>query len=658
MYSKPQSKFKKTILNRLREKRRNPTVGRLLSIRDSGRNRELLRVGMWLAALSYIFYGVFDWYLFPDINEQLVILRVLLGVVTVSFIEIALFLKRPLKELQWLGASAIVIGSLTWLIVARQTTFQVNFALFSVYGAIFILGTNLYFRFKFHIAVIASLAITVSYACNAMYIDNLPHWVNVTTALFFINCFVLSLYVSWQMDAARYDHFLSEFDTRQRTKKAIKHNQTLLEIAETDPLTGLANRRAIERKFSLIVDKRKNDSEYCGVLLIDADYFKSYNDLLGHQAGDTCLQAMTAALLRVAERYNAIVGRHGGEEFIIICTMSASKELKKIAAEVCDEVRNMNMAHPGRTDALSIITVSVGATYAELSSGPTLVKLTEEADHALYRAKSGGRATFRVFDDHTISEDHSSYNVLKSIENVISENRINAVYQPLIDANTGHLFGHETLMRILDKNGNNISPEFFIPIAEESGLLCELGEWIIDQACYDYGRHPTGEVISVNVSVVQLRKPGFPLTVMSSIQRHGLLPQNLAIEITETINILEDELVRNAIRQLRSNGIKIWLDDFGTGYAGLKWLRDIEFDLVKIDRLFLHDSSNSQGEQMLQDIITLAKNRGLSVLVEGVEKSEQQVMLKALGVDYMQGYHIGVPANRFCNNLFKLVGTA
>lgn len=658
MYSKPQSKFKSKILLKIQEKRRNPTVGRLLAIRDSARNRDLLRIGMWLAALSYISYGVFDWYLFPDINGQLVSLRTALGVTTIVLMELAFSAKRPLKQLQWLGATAIVIGSIAWLVVARHTAFHVNFALFSVYGSIFILGTNLYFRFKFHIAVMASLAITASYASNALFISDIPFWVNVTTSLFFINCFVMSLYISWQMDVARYDNFLSEINTRQRTKKAIEHGKKLLELAETDPLTGLANRRSIQRRFSKIAEKKHNDKKYCGVLLIDADYFKSYNDLLGHQAGDACLQSMTAALERVAERYNAETGRFGGEEFIVICTLNSSKELNNLASEICEEVRNMDIAHRGRPDSINVITVSVGATCVELSTKPDLEQLTNEADHALYRAKSSGRATFRLFNDHTISKDHSSFSVLKSIENVIDENRIRAVYQPLIDVNTGELFGHETLMRILDHDGNNISPEFFIPIAEESGILCELGEWIINQACCDFARNPAGELISVNVSVVQLRKPGFPLTVMTSIHKHGLLPKNVAIEITETTNILEDELVRNAIKQLRASGIKIWLDDFGTGYAGLKWLRDIDFDLVKIDRLFLHDCSSPLGEKMLQDIVTLAKNRGLSVLVEGVETSEQEAKLENFGVDYMQGYHIGVPASKLSDSAFKMAESA
>lgn len=647
-----------SILRSIQDKRRNPTLSRLLTIRDSARNRELLRIGMWMAVVSFAFYGVFDWYLFPDINQSLVTLRLVLGVSTICIIEFALALKRPLKELQLLGATAIAVGSLCWLYAARQTNFQINFALFSVYGAIFILGTNLYFRFKFLIAVITSLTITVCYAGNALFINELPSWVQITLSLFFVNCFVLSLYISWQMDAARYDNFLNEIRTRQREKHAIAKGRELLEIAETDPLTGLANRRAIERKFAAMMDNQKNSEAYCGVLLVDADYFKSYNDLLGHQAGDTCLQSLTAAFERVAERYNAQVGRYGGEEFIIIVTIAESKELSKIASDICEEVRNIDITHPGRPDSRKMVTVSVGATCQQLSTEPTLEQLTGEADHALYRAKSGGRATFRLFNDHSISEDHSSFNILKAIEDVVAENRIRAVYQPLVNSSDGSLFGHETLMRVFDRSGNKISPEFFIPIAEESGLLCELGEWIIDRACQDYGRNPVGKVVSVNVSVVQLRRPGFPDVVKSAIRRHGIKPQNLAIEITETVNILEDELVRNAIKQLRDAGVKIWIDDFGTGYAGLKWLRDIDFDLVKIDRLFLTDSATLQGRKMLQDIVTLVKNRGLEVLVEGVETAGQKNLLKQLGVDYMQGFYIGRPEKSLTNISHRLAETA
>lgn len=633
--------------------RRDPKIGRLMAMRDAARNRAFLRAGMWMAVLSYIAYGGLDWFLFPDLQTELVGARILVGSLFLAILEVCIASKLRLFHLQLISATAITVGSLSWLFIAQQTAFQSNFALFSIYGAIFILGTNLYFKFKFYISVCTTLIITAFYAASPFQIETIGFWAQISLSFFFVNCFVLSLYLSWRMDIARYRNFINALETKVREKQSKLKRRRLEVIADTDPLTGLANRRAVERMFAKLISDNEKSEGIVATLLIDVDFFKSYNDLLGHQAGDNCLIELTKALQSVASNNNAIVGRYGGEEFVVFCKMNDSKLVMQLATDFCEQIAALEIPHPGRADKGAHVTISAGASYCDLEQKPTMSQLIDEADHALYRAKSAGRATFRIYNETFHERENSSFGMLKAIETAVADERISAVYQSIVDVETGELFGHETLMRIQDTFGNPLSPEFFIPIAEESGMIVELGRWIIDNACAEYARTRHGELISVNVSVIQLRDPAFPLFVMSAIARHNLMPSNLAIEITESTSLLEDRVAKQAIKQLRDSGVQIWLDDFGTGFAGLKWLRDVEFDLLKIDRLFLHDCKTEAGRNLLNDMVVLAKNRNLRVLVEGVENQVQFQFLSKINVGYAQGYHIGKPGPNI-NQLPKL----
>lgn len=632
----------KTVLGALMS-RRDPKIGRLMAMRDAARNRAFLRAGMWMAVLSYIAYGGLDWFLFPDIQTELVSARILIGTIFLAVLEICVASRLRLFHLQLISATAITVGSLAWLFIAQQTEFQNNFALFSIYGSIFILGTNLYFRFKFYISVCSTLLITVFYAASPFAIDIIGFWAQMSLSFFFVNCFVLSLYLSWRMDIARYRNFISALETKVREKQSQLKRRRLEVIADTDPLTGLANRRAVERLFAKLIAENQLAKGYVAALLIDVDFFKSYNDLLGHQAGDNCLIQLTKSLQDVANKNDAIVGRYGGEEFVVFCKKDDPKLVMQLASEFCEQIEAMEIPHPGRSDKGRFVTISAGASYSALDLKPKMSQLIDEADHALYRAKSAGRATFRIYNETFHERENSSFGMLKSIETAVADERINAVFQPIIDVASGELFGHETLMRVTDTFGNPLSPEFFIPIAEESGMIIEMGRWIVDNACAEYARSRLGELVSVNVSVIQLRDPAFPLFVLSAIARHNLMPSNLAIEITESTDLLEDRVAKLVIKQLRDAGVQIWLDDFGTGFAGLKWLRDVEFDLLKIDRLFLHDCTSKEGRNLLTDMVTLAKNRNLRVLVEGVETEEQSEFLGKINVGYAQGFHIGKP---------------
>jgi diguanylate cyclase len=212
-----------------------------------------------------------------------------------------------------------------------------------------------------------------------------------------------------------------------------------------------------------------------------------------------------------------------------------------------------------------------------------------------------------------------------------------------LEAETEAVIGHEALMRLTDEDGSKVSPTVFVPVAERNGAIVDLGLWVIDRACRDMADRKLGTIVSVNVSAVQLKAPNFALRLAEILARHQLAPAQLVIEITESTDIVPEAQAVRSIEQIRGLGVQVWLDDFGTGYAGLEWLRRVTFDTVKIDRSFLHDCQALKGLRMLQDMVRLLRNRGHTVLVEGVETEEQKLLLQRLGVDLMQGFYIGTP---------------
>ncbi|TIS14562.1 MAG: GGDEF domain-containing protein [Mesorhizobium sp.] len=303
----------------------------------------------------------------------------------------------------------------------------------------------------------------------------------------------------------------------------------------------------------------------------------------------------------------------------------------------------MNISHPDRDDKLNIVTISAGASLTRADQSIELRILLQEADRALYASKFSGRATFTIYDAQAIDQKRASQNLSELLKQAVSEGLVSVVYQPICDAISGKVLGHESLMRLRDFDGSVISPSVFIPVAEQTGGIEELGMWVIDRACGDMVEHGLGSVVSVNVSVVQLKAPNFPLHVTEILGRHGMAPQRLALEVTEGSDISLEAQAARSIEQLRNLGVQIWLDDFGTGFAGLAWLRRFKFDVVKIDRSFLHDCQTVRGLSLLQDMVRLLRNLGHTVLVEGVETKEQQNLLQHMGIQSIQGFLTGRP---------------
>ena len=622
----------------------DPLLLSMLHHRNERQDRKILRWGMWAAVLSYMCYGLFDLYLFPDISYQLVTIRFCFSVAFLASIETVARGKKSLEVLHIVAALSILCGGVGWLVFAMATQYTQPLSEFMVFGTVFVLGANLFFNFRFWLSAVTSAIVTIAFVYALMFEINTDIVQRVILSSFFVNCLALSLYLSWRLSEERYFSFIHSLQAQIQEKVAIEKGQQLEKIAETDPLTGLRNRRAISQDFLNLTRNGLAENEQIGLILIDVDYFKRFNDSLGHHAGDECLISLARLFSQKAEELGAVAGRHGGEEFVILSKVESPERLRELAETFCQSVEALAIPHPDRGDDRQIVTISAGATMTRNDGSLELTVLLQQADRALYSSKFAGRATYTIYDPAEASRDASGENLAELLKHAIARGLVSVVYQPFIDTRSGKIIGYETLMRLRDFDGSLISPAVFIPVAEQTGAIHMLGRWAIEQACHDIASHGMGDVVSVNVSAMQLKTPGFPLQVTEIIGQFGISPRKLALEVTEGIDIALETQAQKNIEQLRAFGVQVWLDDFGTGFAGLAWLRRFDFDVVKIDRAFLHDCESLRGSSMLQDMVRLLRNRGVHVLVEGVETKQQVDLLKRLGVNTMQGYYLGRPA--------------
>lgn len=629
-------------LARPRWKAADPLLLTMLQKRDAEQNRKIVRWGMWAAVVSYIAYGVLDEYLLPDVAGRLVLARALLGLTFLTLIEIGARRRSPLGVLHGVAASALVSGSVGWLLFALQTSHQSALSYFMVFGTVFVLGANLFFNFRFWLSALSSTTVTIVFVAATIFTLEASPATKIIVSAFFINALVFSLYLSWRLASERYRTFLHALQAQIQEQVAVEKGRQLVEIANTDPLTGLKNRRAITHAFTKLCTEVLTKKVEVGVILIDVDFFKRFNDELGHHAGDNCLIKLARAFSDTAARNDGVAGRYGGEEFVILCRVRGLDHLREVTREFCSVVEKLRILHPNRDDALDIVTISAGASLTRPGRNTDLSILLQEADRALYASKFAGRGTFTIYD-RSIEAGRSGQNLAQLLKVAVARQLVSLVYQPIYDIASGQVLGHESLMRLRDFNGSSISPGVFIPVAERTGEIVDLGTWAVERACRDMVRNGLGSIVTVNVSAVQLKAPDFPLMIAEALGRNRLVPQKLALEITEGIDIVPEAQVLKNIGHLRDLGVQVWLDDFGTGFAGLTSLRRVEFDVVKIDRSFLHDCHTPQGQIMLQDMVTLLRNLGHRVLVEGVETEEQQTLLQRLGVHSMQGFLTGRP---------------
>jgi diguanylate cyclase len=613
--------------------------------RDEGDNlrRTAARHGLWMAVFVYLLFSIPDILLIGDVSIYTIPARFAIGAAVVGVLE---FQFRTNRKTDWLDitcAVALVSGYIGWLCPAMMTGQTQSLSYYMIFGAIFMMGANLFFSFRFRLSVITSGIVLAAFFISLFFFPG-NYFYMLAFGTFYVSCFVFTSYVNWKLNAERYNVFLNALEARILQQKSSERGKALLRLSNTDPLTGLENRRAIDHRLREYWDQWQKHGKSFTAILIDVDFFKRYNDFYGHQEGDRCLVLVANALRETIKKFNGSIGRYGGEEFIVLAPMETSEMLGDLAEALRLSVQDLSQLHEHRRDGMPVVTVSVGAALTTVRTGLKLEKIIHEADRALYSAKASGRNCVRLFDPKDPHNNDENEIIAALLKIAVRQNLVSLVYQPIYNVDSGEVDAVEALMRLRLLDGTPVPPSLFIPVAERTGAILDLGRWAVQRVCRDLLADNRVRVVSVNVSPIQLKAPGFAASVAAILGEYGIDGSRLAFEITEGIEMETQSNILHCIGDLKKLGIRIWLDDFGTGFAGLSWLRLIDFDTVKIDRSFLHDCDTLEGRSMLQDIIGLVRNRGHKIVVEGVESEEQLVLMREFRIDQVQGFHVGRPA--------------
>lgn len=436
---------------------------------------------------------------------------------------------------------------------------------------------------------------------------------------------------------------MTDISEQKRTEEKLAHD------AVHDDLTGLPNRKKLmERIDILLTDSDANLAEQFGVLFVDIDRFKLINDSMGHMAGDELLLQITNKLRKLI-RPKDMVARIGGDEFVVLLeNVNDKDEVVQVAQRLLNEL-------------LSPINIDGEQIYASVSIGiaissPDYVasdNVIRDADLAMYRAKLNGKSRFEIFDPNMHSGAVSQLHIERDLRRGCEEEEFVLHYQPIVLLDSESIIGFEALVRWNHPTRGFVRPDEFIPVAEETGVIVQMGQWILFEACRQMkawqNEFPASEklMVSVNLSTRQLEKVDLADDIAGVLKETGLDPKCLRLEITESVIMSNADQAVITVNQLRNMGVRVSIDDFGTGYSSLSYLHRFPVDTLKVDRSFINRIGNDGGNaEIVQTIITLAYSLNMDVVAEGVETSEQLEFLREANCSYGQGYYYSKPLDR------------
>jgi len=415
--------------------------------------------------------------------------------------------------------------------------------------------------------------------------------------------------------------------------------QEIVRLAHHDALTGLANRNLLHGRIEQAISRAKRHGEGFAVLCVDLDRFKTVNDTLGHSVGDELLRQL-AERLRSCARDIDTVARVGGDEFVVLQTgvdrMDEAGVLARRIQQCVGEPYRVAGSH-------MTIGVSVGIALAP-QDGISVDRLLRNADLALYRAKAGGRNSFGFFNADIEKAALARYRLERVLPRALDQDEFELFYQPWITFADDDFSGCEALLRWRHPEHGIIGPSEFIAIAEDSGMIGRLGDWVLRRACRDAAGWPRPLKVAVNLSAAQFMTGDLFATVMGALEASGLPPQRLELEITETLLLDDYEGTLATLHRLRDRGVSIALDDFGTGYSSLTYLRQFPFDRIKIDQTFVAEmTTRADCAAIVMAVAGLGRSLGVDITAEGIEFPDQLMLLRAAGCTDGQGYLICRP---------------
>ncbi len=419
-------------------------------------------------------------------------------------------------------------------------------------------------------------------------------------------------------------------------KFAIKEAH-LRRLATVDILTGLPNRRSFHHLLGKAVQVAHQQQQIFGLMFVDLDNFKDVNDSMGHEAGDTLLQRV-GEMLVLAVRQGDRVCRLGGDEFtVLLSDLHDMEEARRIGQRVLDA-----LAQPQRIDGFEVRTHATIGIALMPQHATTMSDLMRFADTAMYRAKQDGKSICLIYDDSMAAQALFRAQRARELAHAISHDELFLEYQPKISLRTGTITGHEALVRWQHPQRGLIGPVDFIALAEEAGLIIDLGQWVLERAVRQLRQwHDSGagwQHLAINVSALQLRSGRFPACVRDALVRHGVPGTHLQLELTESSLVVDTEQARELVRQAHALGVTVAVDDFGTGYSSLAALQQFDIDCLKIDRAFVNAIESGRGQEICRAVVRLAHGLDMRVVAEGVETLAQRDILRRLNCDEVQGY--------------------
>jgi diguanylate cyclase (GGDEF)-like protein len=425
------------------------------------------------------------------------------------------------------------------------------------------------------------------------------------------------------------------------------------QLAHFDGLTGLANRNLFKERLDAAVARHRRIGTEFAVFLLDLDRFKTVNDTLGHQAGDKLLKEVAGRIKATCGEAD-IAARLGGDEFAVIGIAGEGNLLHRaeiLAARLIEAI-----SAPDKIDGHPVVVgCSIGVALVP-AHGERIDEILRNADLALYRSKGEGRNCFQVYTEQMKAEADRRSALEIDLREAIWGDQLEVHYQPVVDIVSRRVVSVEALARWNHPTRGPISPTEFIPVAEQSGLIVELGNWIMLQACRDATQMPSNIKVAVNLSPVQFAKSNIVEWASYALADSGLPAERLEFEITEGVLLEETERNLNSLRELKDMGISIALDDFGVGYSSLAYLTKFPFDKVKIDKSFIDALDRTETSAVISSIVELANSLNLAILAEGIETEDQRKRVRSLGIKFGQGFLFAepVPLDRLMFNVTHL----
>ncbi|WP_346992789.1 putative bifunctional diguanylate cyclase/phosphodiesterase [Alteromonas gracilis] len=430
---------------------------------------------------------------------------------------------------------------------------------------------------------------------------------------------------------------------QQENAKVEQNRIHIQHLAHHDPLTNLPNRILGERLFSEKLEESEQKGLQLALLFIDLDNFKPVNDALGHAAGDRFLQKISQTItdnLSVNER----LIRFGGDEFIILASEIQDKSQ---IDSLCHNLISWCSSEFEVLQTKIVVSCSIGIAQAPYD-GIKFKQLCRKADIAMYEAKRNGRNRFEYYDAKFDKESDEKFKLIQRLRPAVANGELEVYYQPLVDLASGHICSVEALVRWPQADGTVVSPHKFIPLAESSGLITPLGEWVLNESCeFCAQQHQLGNTdltIAVNLSFAQFKDGSLPKAVAAALEKSGLTPGALELELTESILAESTNNVTQQLDYIKALGVKFAIDDFGTGYSNLNYLRTFSAHKLKIDRIFVKTLGlNKNEEPLVSGIINMAKSLGMVTVAEGIENEAALAKLIELGCNIGQGYYWSKP---------------